>query len=60
MINWKNLLAWFAARADEPSTYAGLAALAAAAGVHFNQGLALNVGVALAGVLSVILSEKKV
>jgi NO-binding membrane sensor protein with MHYT domain len=49
-------------RAKEPSTYAGLAALLTAAGIHystdvFNAGVA--VAVAAAGLVAVLLPERK-
>ena len=62
MINWRNLLAWAVDRADEPSTYAGIGALLVAANVHVDPSVlakAMQAGIALAGLLGVVLSEKK-
>jgi hypothetical protein len=55
------LLAFLAARLREPSTYAGLGAILAAAGVHPSQALlsaGINAAVALAGLAAVLIPEK--
>ena len=58
----KSLLAKAAARLKEPSTYAGLTALIAAAGFTIDAGLVQSAVMALSGlcgVLAVLLPEKK-
>jgi hypothetical protein len=55
-----NLLAYVVARLKEPSTYAGLGALLAAAGLHPSEamlGAAVNAAMALAGLAAVLLPE---
>jgi hypothetical protein len=54
------LLTYLVARLKEPSTYAGLGALLAAAGLHPSQeilGAAVNATMALAGFAAVLLPE---
>jgi hypothetical protein len=54
-------LAFVLARLREPSTYAGLGAILAAAGLHPSQALlssAINAAVALAGLAAVLLPER--
>jgi hypothetical protein len=49
-------------RAKEPSTYAGLATVLTAAGVHYSSELfsaAVTVAVAVAGLVAVLLPESK-
>lgn len=56
------LVAFLLARLKEPSTYAGVAALLAAGGLHPTPDVltaATNVGVALAGLAAVLLPEKR-
>jgi len=56
------LVAFLVARLREPSTYAGLAALLAAGGLHPRPDVlsaAINAAVALAGLAAVLLPEKK-
>jgi hypothetical protein len=55
------LLAFVLARLREPSSYAGLGAILAAAGLHPSQALlgsAVNAAVALAGLAAVLLPEQ--
>jgi hypothetical protein len=57
-INWTGIVAWFAARASEPSTYAGLAALAVAAGLPATDGVTVTkVGAYIAGAIAVVFAE---
>jgi hypothetical protein len=56
------LIAFLVARLREPSTYAGLAALLAAAGLHPAPDVlaaAVNAAVALAGLAAVLIPEKR-
>jgi hypothetical protein len=56
----KNALAYLLARAQEPSTYAGLAALAAAFGVHVDNSLlqaGVQAAVAIAGLGAIVMKE---
>jgi hypothetical protein len=49
-------------RAKEPSTYAGVATLLTAAGIHYTTDIfnaAVAVAVAVAGLVAVLLPEKK-
>ncbi len=58
----KHMLAFVLARAKEPSTYAGLAAFAAAAGLHFSAAqldAVTSLGIAVAGAVAVLAPEKK-
>jgi hypothetical protein len=55
------LLSFLVARLREPSTYAGLGAILAAAGLHPSAavlGSAVNAAVALAGLAAVLMPEK--
>jgi hypothetical protein len=55
-----NLIGYLLARLKEPSTYAGLGTLVAAAGLHPSQELLVsivNAAVALAGLLAMLLPE---
>ena len=55
-------MSYFLARLREPSTYAGIAAMLTAFGVTMEPGLVQNVsvaGIALAGVASAVMAEKK-
>jgi hypothetical protein len=57
-----NFVAFFVARLREPSTYAGLAALLAAAGLHPAPDVlsaAINAAVALAGLAAVLIPEMR-
>jgi hypothetical protein len=56
-----NLVAFLLARLKEPSTYAGLGAILAAAGLHPRPDLlaaATNAAMALAGLAAVLIPEK--
>jgi hypothetical protein len=56
-----NLIPFLVARLKEPSTYAGLGAILAAAGLHPSAavlGCAVNAAVALAGLAAVLIPEK--
>jgi hypothetical protein len=56
-----NLLTFLVARLKEPSTYAGLGAILAAAGLHPSEALlssGINAAVALAGLAAVLVPEK--
>jgi hypothetical protein len=55
------LIMFLLARLKEPSTYAGLGAILAAAGLHPNEAVldaAVNAAVALAGLAAVLIPEK--
>ena len=55
----RKMISWIIARAKEPSTWAGLAAIAISIGLSQEQWSAIAaVGVALAGLLAVLLKEK--
>lgn len=61
-INWQNLLKFVSDRGQEPSTYLGIGALLVAAGVQMSPamgGALLNMGLAIAGLLGVIIKEGK-
>jgi len=56
------VLQFLLARAKEPSSYAGLATLLTAAGIHYSTDLfnaAVAVAVAVAGLVAILLPEKK-
>ncbi len=56
-----NLLTFLVARLKEPSTYAGLGAILAAAGLHPSAALlssGTNAAMALAGLAAVLIPEK--
>lgn len=60
-MNWKGIASWLVARLNEPSTYAGFAALAVAAGYPVDAGVLAKVtagGIGLAGAAAIILAEK--
>lgn len=60
--NLKGTVQWALARLDEPSTYVGLGALLLSANIHVDPNLLAHIsqaGIALAGLLGVVLSEKK-
>ena len=55
------LIAFLLARLREPSSYAGLGALLAAAGIHADQAIvqaSIQVLVAVAGLIAVLMPEK--
>jgi hypothetical protein len=57
------LLAFFLARAKEPSTYAGVAMILTAAGIHYSTAqldAVVNLAIALAGAIAVLLPEGKI
>jgi hypothetical protein len=57
-----SFLAFLLARLREPSTYAGLGAVLAAAGLHPSGavlGAAINAAVALAGLAAVLIPERR-
>lgn len=54
------MLNWFLARLKEPSTYAGIAGLAIAAGLSADKAQAIaSLVAALAGLAAVVLAERK-
>ncbi len=56
-----NLLSFVVARSKEPSSYAGVGALLAAAGIHVDDSIvqaAIQVMVSVAGLIAVLLPEK--
>lgn len=57
----KSIISSIAARFKEPSSYAGIAAALAVAGIHIDQGLwqyVVYVGAGLSGIVSFFLPEK--
>ena len=60
--NLKGILEWVLARLDEPSSYVGLGALLLSANIKVDPTILAHVsqaGIALAGLLGVVLSEGK-